>query len=84
MIWDGGGGGEAAEFRGSGTWGKCVPDVSLGKMCTDWWVLWTKKKKKTPKKMLPIVLVRDLVRTVVAIKSSTTGAATQTLHREGS
>lgn len=26
-----------------------MPDVSLGKMCTDWWVLWTKKKKKTTK-----------------------------------
>lgn len=55
-------------------WGKCV---LTGGYCGP-------KKKKKPKKMLPVVLVRDLVRTVVAIKSSTTGAATQTLHREGS
>lgn len=37
-------------------------------------------QKKKIQRMLPVVLVKDLVRTVVAIKSSTTAAATQTVR----
>lgn len=47
-------------------WGKCV---LTGGYCGP----------KTNQKMLPVVLVKDSVRTVVAIKSPTTAAATQTL-----